>query len=207
MNDTDLKLRDLLRNWRFQKLKEQDGGRSLSGDLLDGRSLMPNDIVLRLVALAHHGLINTRETLIRDVMWPWIDTYADELLIIAHSTHPPPPPPPPPPPVPPPHLSPLTIAVDSLHLSYMASSAARVPIAPVGAVPKRQQHCRGCGGTGHNKRTCREYIYSFPNFYPCSMALPHLTASPKVLRPNAGATGTSATSSVDKENTPLPHTL
>ena len=88
MNDIDLRLRDTLRQWQKVKMIKLDGKEWFVGNLLDTQSFMSNDVLLHIVALAHFRLYSTREALIRDVDWMWIDKHADELLTMMCQSHP-----------------------------------------------------------------------------------------------------------------------
>lgn len=146
MSDVDLGLRDTLRQWRKAKTIELDGEEWFVGDLLDARSFMSNDVLLRLVALAHFRLYSTREVLIRDVQWIWIDKHADELLAMMRRSHPLPPPPVP-------HRSHPSLPSHTTGNSS-SSSTILAPLRP--PIGKRQQKCGICKMPGHNKTTCRK---------------------------------------------------
>lgn len=153
MNDKDKALLEALRKWRLRKFNSFNEGEPLIGDTHDPRSFMPNEVVLRVIALAHHRLFDTKEALVRDVVWPWIDDYAPDLLSIMHQTHPPRPSSPPEPSVPAPLQPPL---VQNTMLAPVAVNAA--------SGLKRQNRCGLCGHNGHNRRTCRESIQYYQAF-------------------------------------------
>lgn len=92
-NDAEYALQNKLRVWRDTTYQAMHPG--VVEDMMGSRVIMSDDVLFRIVDLAHVGLrAADSEKFIFQVDWVFCATYATELLALVDHVFPPPPPPP-----------------------------------------------------------------------------------------------------------------
>lgn len=133
MTKRDEELRDAVCAWREAAWHIRTKGRPHS--LVGSYAFMSDAVIQRLADLGHIGACSTREELIHQVDWAYIDRHADELLRILSQFSPPPPTP-----------EPIAEPLPSTS-AHPPSTTPRPTLAP--GIRKRNT-CKRCGKSGHN---------------------------------------------------------
>jgi len=140
-NSIDLELQKELESWR----KAEYAALGFTGTLVGPQMLMSDEILDRLVDLAHVGALRAPEQLAHEIDWVFSGKYATTLVELIHRLAPPPP-------IAPKHRAAANSRSDEAQTNVTPQSNAEND----GLRQPKKRVCRQCHQPGHNVRTCQQ---------------------------------------------------
>ena len=150
MNSSDFKLRDGLDNWRTSQMETEFPG----DDFFGPQYIMSDDILNRIVDLAHHGKLLDISSLLEQTDWKHAVKYGFEILELVNMIHTPPLPP----------LAPVLSLAPSTSSSRPALQDILNPLSQINRSnpqpgARKPRHCTACGAENHICKCLLAYSY------------------------------------------------